>query len=97
MVKKEIGADLVDVAIEKFNFDSGIWAMLSLCCKLTTPEQAKRLLERYRQFEPKYADENLGYILGYVEPPEERKRLYGLFPVSHPIFGATFGREKSSQ
>lgn len=82
----------IDEEIEKFDFNQGIWAMLSLCCKITTPEQAKRLLERYRVFEPKFADENLGYILGYVEPPEERQRLYKLFPVNHPIFGAKFGR-----
>lgn len=80
--------------IENFDFNRGIWEFLTLATKIETEEDAKRLLERYRAFEPRYADQNLGYIFGYVEPPSAREKLYKLFPVNHPIFGATFGREK---
>lgn len=38
------------------------------------------------------AGSNIGYLMGYYSP-EERQRVYGLFPqASHPIFGHDFGR-----
>lgn len=80
--------------IEKFDFAQGIWKFLDLATKIDTEEDAKRLLERYRAFEPKFADENLGYIFGYIEPPSLRAKMYKLFPVNHPIFGEQFGRDK---
>lgn len=36
-----------------------------------------------------HADQNAGYILGYVEPPEQRRQMYGLFQAKHPILGGT--------
>ena len=78
--------------IDKFNFAQGtIGTLLSLCCKVTTEEEAKHLLEKYREAEPRFADQNLGYIFGYCDD-KTRERLYRLFPVSHPVFGAGFGR-----
>ena len=40
---------------------------------------------------PEIAHKNLGYIFGYCNT-EDRKKLYTLFPVNHPIFGSEFGR-----
>lgn len=78
--------------IEGFNFEGGtIGTLLSLCGKCNTQVEASRLLERYRDVNES-ADSNLGYIFGYCGS-EERVRLYGLFPVTHPVFGAGFGRD----
>lgn len=83
--------------INEFNFaKSTVETLLTLCCNIQTKEEATKLMKRYREVEPKFADKNLGYILGYVEPPEERQRLYGLFPVNHPIFGKNFGRKEET-
>jgi len=79
--------------IENFDFNNkSIHDILDICTKIETIEDAQRLLERYRAFEPQYADQNLGYILGYIEPPSLREKMYKLFPVNHPVFGSNFGR-----
>ena len=40
------------------------------------------------------ARQNVGYILGYIEPASERNRIYhALSNISHPIFGDGFGRD----
>lgn len=58
----------------------------ALAC--TTQEEATAYLDAYRADNPEHADENLGYVFGYVEPPERRAALYALFEgISHPIFG----------
>ena len=78
--------------IKAFDFDKGdIGAYLTLCLKCETEEEATLFLKRYREVEPEYADGNLGYIFGYCSS-EDRKKLYKLFPVSHPVFGSGFGR-----
>lgn len=82
--------------IEEYDFGKGnIGSLLSLCCKCSTSDEASRLLERYRDVEGS-ADSNLGYIFGYCGE-DTRKRLYKLFPVAHPVFGAGFGREKMEE
>ncbi len=78
--------------IENYDFEGGtIGTLLSLCTKCNTTEEATRLLELYRGVNES-ADSNLGYIFGYCGE-KERSRLYDLFPVAHPVFGAGFGRE----
>ena len=67
--------------------------LMEIVLDIKTKEDAARILERYREFNPKFADQNLGYFFGYCDE-ETRKRLYGLFPVSHPVFGSGFGRGK---
>ena len=74
------------------NLDIGEIIKLCLSCK--TKEEAKEILKEYEQYcdTPEIAHSNLGYIFGYCSA-EDRKKLYELFPVSHPIFGSGFGRE----
>lgn len=79
--------------IEGYDFEKGsIDTLLSLCLKCRTSDEATKLMERYRAVN-EYADKNLGYIFGYCGA-EHRRQLYSLFPVSHPVFGSGFGREK---
>ena len=72
--------------------------IIEICRKCKTKEEASKLIECYRAYcvTPEAADENLGYIFGYCNE-EERKKLYRLFPVSHPVFGADFGRVRGSE
>lgn len=49
-------------------------------------EEAAFFMAEYRKAN-EHADQNAGYILGYVEPPERRRAMYELFMVSHPVFG----------
>lgn len=49
--------------------------------------RAQEFLAAYRAVN-EHADQNIGYILGYVEPPERRRELYEAFTVTHPVFGA---------
>lgn len=75
----------------------GISELIELCLKCTR-EEALRLIEGYRGHcdTPEIADANLGYILGYCNA-EDRKKLYSTFPVNHPIFGPSFGRENKDK
>ncbi len=56
-----------------------------LACK--TKEDALVFIESYSK-ENQHSRENIGYAIGYVEPPEKRIELYNLFDVNHPIFNA---------
>jgi hypothetical protein len=68
--------------------------LLKACCACKTEEDANELLNEYKKTNPEYAEQNIGYILGYLGD-EERNRLYALFKTcNHPIFGAVFGRGK---
>jgi hypothetical protein len=90
--------DNKEKAIEKFgNIDfsklGDIGKLLTLCLKCETKEDAGEVLRQYEKYcdTPQIADSNLGYIFGYCNE-EDRKKLYSLFPVSHPVFGTAFGR-----
>lgn len=48
--------------------------------------KAAEFLAAYRAYTP-HADSNLGYLIGYVEPPELRHELYQAYAIGHPIFG----------
>lgn len=48
--------------------------------------KAAEFLAAYRET-TEHADANLGYAIGYVEPPERRAELYAAFKLGHPIFG----------
>ena len=67
--------------------------IVNLCLRCKTKEDAEKVLRRYEKYcaTPEIAHNNLGYIFGYCGP-ENRKRLYSLFSVNHPIFGEGFGR-----
>lgn len=71
-----------------------IGQILSLCLRCKTKEDASKVLEQYEKYceTPEIARSNLGYIFGYCSE-EERKKLYSLFPVNHPVFGHDFGRK----
>jgi hypothetical protein len=83
-----------------------ISGILGVFCNEKTPEGIQRIMEEYEDWfvsncdksvlmgeERETARRNIGYVLGYIEPPEERNRIYrALGSVSHPVFGPTFGR-----
>lgn len=76
--------------IEAFEFSKArVFDILDLCCKVKTEEDAKRLIEKYKSVIAS-AEENLGYMFGYVEPASKRAKLHKLFKVIHPIFGSTY-------
>ncbi len=70
-----------------------IGQIVSLCLNCDTKEDANEFLMRYEKCfdDPVVARNNLGYMFGYYDP-EDRKKLYALFPVNHPMFGHGFGR-----
>jgi hypothetical protein len=70
-----------------------IGQIVELCLKCETKEDAHELLRQYEKYfdDPTIARNNLGYMFGYYDP-EDRKKLYALFPVNHPMFGSEFGR-----
>lgn len=70
----------------------------ALCC-LTDEAEAREFWDAYVAYLSRpdaelcgktpeaVAASNIGYLMGYYSP-EERQRVYGLFPgVAHPIFG----------
>jgi hypothetical protein len=48
-------------------------------------EFADKFMKGYRKV-TKFADTNIGYVIGYYDN-KERKKLYKIFNVNHPIFG----------
>ena len=77
-------------------------------CKLGTEQDAREFWDAYVAFlnrptarlsggtPESVAAANIGYLMGYYGP-EERQRVYGLFPqASHPIFGR-FETEPSAE
>lgn len=72
-------------------FDIG--NIIKLCLECETKEDANNVLRQYEKYcgTLEIARKNLGYIFGYSDP-EDRKKLYSLFPVDHPVFGPGFGR-----
>ena len=68
--------------------------LLDACAECKTQAEANGVLRRAKEDNPEYAEQNIGYILGYLSP-NERERLYSLFSkCNHPIFGSSFGRGK---
>lgn len=67
--------------------------IIKLCLKCETKEDASEVLRQYEKYcpTPTIARSNLGYIFGYC-CSEDRKKLYSLFIVDHPMFGHGFGR-----
>ncbi len=80
-----------NIDFSKLGFDQ----IINLCLKCNTKEDAEKVLKQYEKYcdSPEIARSNLGYIFGYTDD-ENRKKLYALFPVNHPIFGEGFGRGK---
>lgn len=74
--------------------DLDIGGIINLCLTCKNKEEAKEILKEYEQYcdTPEIAHSNLGYMFGYCSG-KDRKKLYDLFLVSHPIFGSQFGRE----
>jgi len=78
----------------KYDFTKmSISDIISACLKCETIKQASELQKQFEAYcdTPQIARRNLGYIFGYTDA-ENREKLYKLFNVSHPIFGASFGR-----
>jgi len=66
--------------------------VLEACSGCQTKEEADEVLRRCKEDNPQYAEQNIGYMLGYLGK-DERERLYPLFSTcNHPIFGSDFGR-----
>ena len=53
---------------------------------IMTQREADEFMELARDENEDHADENIGYIIGYLGA-EDQKRLYELCEVEHPIFG----------
>ena len=87
---KGVRKELID-EISKFKWQN-IGELITLCKKCQTKEEADYLIRCYKRICPEYWEQNLGYIFGYCND-ENRKKLYSLFSVIHPIFGSGFGRE----
>jgi len=69
--------------------------VLDICLSCNTKEEAENVLREYEeQHDPEIARQNLGYIFGYASD-NDIKKLYSLFPVTHPVFGEKFGREEN--
>lgn len=60
--------------------------LLSAAGQAQIKGKASEFLAAYRD-STEHADANLGYAIGYVEPPERRAELYAAFELTHPIFG----------
>lgn len=77
-----------------FFWDKSIREIIDVCLSCETLEEAEIVLYQYEDFciSTEVAHRNLGYMFEYCNE-EERKKLYRLFPVDHPIFGHKFGRE----
>jgi hypothetical protein len=76
----------------KINFEGiEIGKMIDLFLKCETQEDVDDILGQYEKYcdTPEIARGNLGYIFGYANE-ENRKKLYLMFPVTHPIFGTHF-------
>ncbi len=48
--------------------------------------KAAEFLTAYREVNG-YADENLGYVIGYMEPAERRRQMYAAYDLTHPMLG----------
>ena len=68
-----------------------IGRMIDLFLECETQEDVDGILGQYMKYcdTPEIARGNLGYIFGYANE-ENRKKLYLMFPVTHPIFGTHF-------
>lgn len=59
--------------------------LLDAMFAIDEPAEAERFMAEYRAVND-HADANVGYVLGYVEPPERRRQMYALFQATHPVF-----------
>ena len=57
--------------------------------KLENKEEAQAFLALARTANPKHADDNVGYLMGYLSRPRWAQ-LSEWFGISHPIFGNNF-------
>jgi|GEM_PF-3600148 hypothetical protein len=76
----------------KINFEGmDIGKFIDLCLKCETKEDVDDILGQYEKYcdSEEVARENLGYIFGYANE-KNRKKLYLMFPVTHPVFGNHF-------
>ena len=93
--EKMIRLSTLHFQFESVHFnDLSITNIITLCLSSKNREDAKYILKQYEQYcdTPEIAHSNLGYMFGYCNA-EDRKKLYDLFLVNHPIFGSQFGRE----
>jgi hypothetical protein len=67
--------------------DAGtVGTLLDEACRAEREGKATAFLNAYRAHNPEHADANLGYIFGYLEPPERRRKMYASFDLMHPVF-----------
>lgn len=60
--------------------------VIDAVCACRSPEEAREFRDAYRAVN-EHADENLGYMTGYLDAATAR-RFRDWLEVSHPIFGA---------
>lgn len=66
--------------------DTTIGELLDAVCAIPDAATGAEFMDAYRAVTD-HADENIGYIIGYVEPAARRRALYARLGVAHPIFG----------
>ena len=59
--------------------------LMKVIDSITTSEKAAEFMALYRA-ESQHADQNIGYLCGYLDPKEANEKL-ALFKTAHPIFG----------
>lgn len=87
MIKSESSGKFGKIDFERLD----IGELIDIFLKCETEEDASEVLGQYEKYcdTTVIARENLGYIFGYAGE-ENRKKLYSMFPVTHPIFGREF-------
>jgi hypothetical protein len=53
--------------------------------KIDTEAEGAEFMRAYRAAEPQHADENAGYVIGYMGPAAVRQRAWRLLGVRHPV------------
>lgn len=64
------------------DYGNTIGGLMDAMCTITNRE----FLAAYKAIEPQYAEQNLGYLTGYLDPVRARE-LRGWLAVQHPILG----------
>jgi hypothetical protein len=68
------------------DYGTKLGGLMDAMCTITNREEAQEFLAAYKAIEPQYAEQNLGYLTGYLAP-ERARELRGWLAVVHPILG----------
>lgn len=68
------------------NVDATIGSLLDAVTAVSEGEEAA-FMAAYAEVNP-HAYENVGYLIGYVEPATRRERMWKRFRTCHPVLGS---------